>query len=102
MQKDDRLHEWLVEMITTLLRSGRTLDEVCNQLAITLDPKAIRLARQDVEAELGRIRIVRDPPSIVDDVFVTMENRRAKALLTARNFAEIKAAWHSEELPGRK
>ncbi len=45
MQKDDRLHEWLVEMITTLLRSGRTLDEVCNQLAITLDPKAIRLAR---------------------------------------------------------
>ena len=36
------------------------------------------------------------------DAFITMESRRAKALLAARNFAEIKAAWHSEDLPGRK
>jgi regulator of RNase E activity RraA len=35
------------------------------------------------------------------EAFSTMESRRAKKLLEAKTIKEIKAAWHSEELPGR-
>ncbi len=34
------------------------------------------------------------------DAFVAAENTRSEALLTAKTFAEIKAAWTKQGLPG--
>lgn len=59
-----RLHNWLVDMLKTLLRSGRSLDDACQQLSQMHNSAAIRAARHAVEEELGWIRTLREPPSL--------------------------------------
>ena len=60
----EQLHNWLVDLLKTLMRSGRTLNEACQQLGQMHSAAAIQSARRSVEKELGRIRTLREPPSL--------------------------------------